>query len=69
MTADLREYRDVISVIIRYENLYARYSKKTGDFGTGFQVSLFDIQVPESVYLNEDNFMKMTKLAEQLGMT
>lgn len=63
------DYGDIISRIVKYGNLYVRYCKRLSDFGTDYQVSLFDLQIIEKVYLKEDKYMKMAELAEELGMT
>lgn len=63
------EYGEAIAGIVKYGNLYVRYCKRTSDFGTDFQVSLFDLQIIEKVYLKEDLYMNMAELADELGMT
>lgn len=62
-------YGETIAKIVKFGNLYLRYCKSVSDFDTDYQISLFDIQVIETVYLNEEKFMKMGELAEELGMT
>lgn len=63
----MKEYQDIIEIMIRTYNEYSTLYTKQNYYGTDEPISLAQVQVIETVLKNKGNYM--TYLSKELGIT